>query len=117
MSTILAAIGLGMLAGEPGVVGVGIVLYGSGSGIRSIARGTVPLALFGRDGYAVLMGKLAMPTLVAQAASPFLGAMLLDRFGTTATLTVLCVGAVVNIGFAVALVPFAFRRGAAVIST
>jgi predicted MFS family arabinose efflux permease len=116
-STVLVAIGLGMLAGEPGVVGVGIVLYASGSGIRSIARGTVPLALFGRDGYAVLMGRLAMPMLVAQAASPFLGALLLDRFGTTATLTVLCVGAVVNIGFAAALVPFAFRRGAAVVST
>jgi MFS family permease len=106
-STVLVAVGLGMLAGAPGVVGAGIVLYGAGSGIRSIARGTVPLALFGRDGYAVLMGKLAMPTLVAQAASPFLGAVLLDRFGTTATLTVLCVAAVINIALVLALVPFA----------
>ena len=107
VSTVLVAAGLGMLVGTPGVVGAGIVLYGAGSGIRSIARGTVPLALFGREGYAVLMGRLAMPTLLAQAASPFLGAVLLDRFGTTATLAVLCVGAVINIGFAIALVPFA----------
>lgn len=117
VSTVLVAIGLGMLAGAPGVigasgvVGAGIVLYGAGSGIRSIARGTVPLALFGREGYPVLMGRLAMPTLIAQAASPFLGAILLDRFGTTATLAVLCAVAVVNIGFAITLVPFAFRRG------
>ncbi len=110
-STLLVAAGLGMLAGAPGVAAAGIVLYGAGSGIRSIARGTVPLALFGRDGYAVLMGRLAMPTLVAQAASPFLGAVLLDRFGTTATLAVLCAGAVINIGVAVALVPLALRRG------
>ena len=92
VSTVLVAIGLGMLVGMPGVVGAGIVLYGAGSGIRSIAQGTVPLALFGRDGYAALMGRLAMPKLIAQAASPFLGAVLLDRFGTTATLGVLCVG-------------------------
>jgi MFS family permease len=110
ISTVLVAIGLGMLVGAPGVVGLGIVLYGAGSGIRSIARGTVPLALFGKDGYAVLMGRLAMPTLIAQAASPFLGALLLDRFGTTATLAGLCAAAVVNIGLAVALVPFARRR-------
>ena len=110
VSTVLVAVGLGMLVGAPGVVGAGIVLYGAGSGIRSIARGTVPLALFGRDGYAVLMGRLAMPTLIAQAASPFLGAVLLDRFGTTVTLAVLCVGAAINIGFAVALVPFSLRR-------
>ena len=110
VSTVLVAVGLGMLVGVPGVIGAGIVLYGAGSGIRSIARGTVPLALFGRDGYAVLMGRLAMPTLVAQSASPFLGAVLLDHFGTTITLTVLGVGAVINIGLVVALVPFAFRR-------
>lgn len=110
VSTVLVAVGLGMLVGAPSVVGAGIVLYGAGSGIRSIARGTVPLALFGREGYAVLMGRLAMPTLVAQAASPFLGALLLDRFGTTVTLAVLCATAIINIGLVLALVPFAFRR-------
>lgn len=104
-SAVPVAVGLGMLVGAPGVVGPGIVLYGCGSGIRSIARGTVPLALFGREGYAVLMGKLAMPTLVAQAASPFIGAVLLDRFGTTATLVTLCAATVANIGLAFALVP------------
>ena len=114
VSTILVAVGLGMLVGAPGVVGVGIVLYGSGSGIRSIARGTVPLAMFGREGYAVLMGRIAMPTLIAQAASPFLGAVMLDRFGTTATLETLVGLALLNIVLAVALVPFAFRPTAAI---
>jgi MFS family permease len=110
-STVLVAVGLGMLVGAPGVIGIGIVLYGSGSGIRSIARGTVPLAMFGREGYAVLMGQIAMPTLVAQAASPLLGAVMLDHFGTTATLAVLVGLAVLNIVLAAALVPFAFRGG------
>ena len=31
---------------------VALVLYGAGIGIESIARGTLPLALFGAKGYA-----------------------------------------------------------------
>jgi MFS family permease len=108
-STVLVAIGLGMLVGVPGVVAAGIVLYGMGSGIRSIARGTVPLALFGKEGYAVLMGRMAMPVLIAQAASPFLGAWLLGSFGAPATLAVLCGAAVINILMVVALMPYALR--------
>jgi MFS family permease len=108
-STMLVAIGLGMLVGDVTVAGAGIVLYGAGSGIRSIARGTVPLALFGREGYAILMGRIAMPTLVAQAASPSIGAWLLDGFGSTTTLAVLCGGAVLNILLVLALLPIALR--------
>ncbi|WP_419899008.1 MFS transporter [Roseomonas sp. USHLN139] len=115
-STVLVAAGLGMLAAAglvaPGVAAAGIVLYGMGSGIRSIARGTVPLALFGREGYAVLMGRIAMPTLIAQAASPFLGAWLLDGLGAAATLGVLGGGALLNILLVAALLPAA-RRGRA----
>jgi MFS family permease len=109
-SAVLVAVGLGMLVGAPGVVAAGIVLYGMGSGIRSIARGTVPLALFGKEGYAVLMGRIAMPTLIAQATSPFVGAWLLDGFGTRATLAVLCGAAVLNILMVLALLPVALRR-------
>jgi predicted MFS family arabinose efflux permease len=109
-SAVLVAIGLAMLVGAPGVAAAGIVLYGAGSGIRSIARGTVPLALFGREGYAILMGRIAMPTLVAQAASPSLGAWLLAGFGPTATLTALFAAAVANILLVVALIPFALRN-------
>jgi MFS family permease len=113
VSAVLVAIGLGLLAGAPGVMAAGIVMYGMGSGIRSIARGTVPLALFGREGYAVLMGRIAMPTLIAQAASPFLGAWLLDRFGTQVALAVLCGAAVLNILMVLALLPVALKRKSA----
>ncbi len=109
VSAVLVAVGMGMLAGERGVAAAGIVLYGAGSGIRSIARGTVPLALFGREGYAIMMGRLAMPTLVAQAASPAIGAWLLDGFGPTATLWVLCGAAIVNMGLVLALLPVALK--------
>ena len=36
-----------------------ILIYGGGYGIMWIARGTLPLALFGPDRYATLMGRLA----------------------------------------------------------
>ena len=109
VSSVLVAIGLGMLIGAPGAAAVGIVLYGSGSGIRSIARGTVPLAMFGREGYAILMGRIAMPTLIAQAASPAIGAWLLSTFGPTATLASLLAAALVNIALVLALLPFIRR--------
>lgn len=109
VSTVFVAIGLAMLIGAPGLVAAGIILYGSGSGIRSIARGTVPLALFGNEGYAILMGRIAMPTLVAQAASPTIGAWLLNGFGPTATLAALFAAAVVNIILVLALLPYARR--------
>ena len=70
-SMVLVAAGVGLLwAGLP-IVAVALVFYGAGIGLESIARGTLPLALFGASGYATLMGRLAMPSLLAQAASPF----------------------------------------------
>ncbi|HTJ91054.1 MAG TPA: MFS transporter [Acidocella sp.] len=111
-STILVAIGLSILIAVPGIAAAGIVLYGAGSGLRSIANGTVPLALFGREGYAILLGRIAMPTLIAQAAAPSIGSWLLGSFGATTTLTALCVAAIVNILMVAALVPFARRRPA-----
>lgn len=105
-SNVLAAAGLGLMFGDPALAALGLLLYGSGSGIRSIARGTVPLAIFGRDGYPTLMGKLAMPSLLAQAASPSLGAVLMEQAGADATLWVLAVGAAVTIVAALPLLAF-----------
>jgi hypothetical protein len=52
--------------------------YGVSNGILTISRGAVPLALFGAQGYAVLMGRMAMPVLVAQALAPTLAAPLVE---------------------------------------
>ncbi len=90
--------------------GLGLILYGTGSGLRSIARGTLPLAMFGREGYPTLMGKLAMPTLLAQAASPSIGALLLDHAGAEATFWVLAMAALVTVAAALPLL--SFRRPA-----
>lgn len=55
------------------------VLYGMSNGIMTINRGTLPLAIFGPDGYAALLGWLAVPVLLAQAAAPTMTAPLVTH--------------------------------------
>ncbi|AEH85268.1 MFS transporter [Mesorhizobium opportunistum] len=85
---------------------VALALYGAGIGLESIARGTLPLALFGAPGYAKLMGRLAMPSLIAQAAAPSLGALLLEHVGASGLLSVLLGLALVNVLLVAALLAF-----------
>ncbi|MDP4003155.1 MFS transporter [Methylobacterium sp. NEAU K] len=94
----LVALGLLLLATHLPEIGLALALYGAGNGIYSIARGTVPLALFGPDHYAGLVGRLARPGLVAQALAPPLGAFLLARIGPDALWGVLALLAVINLG-------------------
>ncbi len=110
LSAVLLAVGLAFLLGPSTIIGVGLVLYGSGSGIRYIARGTVPLALFGPDGYATLMGRIAMPVLIAQAASPFIGGLLLEQLGPSITTMALIVAAAINVALVFPLMRFTSRR-------
>ncbi len=110
-STVLVAAGLGLLwAGFP-ILAACLVPYGAGVGINSIARGTLPLALFGAEGYAALMGRLAAPMLVAGALAPSAGAFLLERVGASGTLAVLVALAVGNAALVAALF-LSVRRGA-----
>jgi hypothetical protein len=60
------------------------ILHGAGSGILTIARGTVPLAIFGPQNYGYRLGLLGAPTRVATAAAPLLFGVLIDRYGTGA---------------------------------
>lgn len=96
-STMLVACGLGLLSLDASVIAVGLVLHGAGMGIMSIARGTVPLALFGAPDYAVLMGRLAAPSLLAQAISPLIAAIILESMGATGVLLALCGVALANV--------------------
>ncbi|WP_283190666.1 MFS transporter [Pseudomonas sp. PMCC200344] len=88
---LLCLIGLGLLIlGLPWLAFVAIALYGAGNGILTIARGTLPLALFGPQGYGARMGLLARPVLVAQACGPIAAAYVLDSFGASVLLSVMC---------------------------
>ncbi len=66
-----------------------VILYGVGIGLSSIANGTVPLALFGQEQYARIMGRIALPSLLAQAAAPVIGSLLIQNVGHRNTLMIL----------------------------
>src|SRR3954447_23799602 len=102
-SVMLVASGLGLLLVSPSITAAALICYGAGIGIASIARGTLPLAIFGGERYPIWMGRLASPTLIAGAVSPALAAVLLERDGPTITLSVLEGLAFVNVSVALIL--------------
>jgi hypothetical protein len=61
--------GLLLLGGPFAATGFALA-YGMSNGIMTINRGTLPLALFGPEGYARMLGWLAVPVLLAQATAP-----------------------------------------------
>lgn len=78
---------LGVLAlfavGAPAAALFGI-LHGAGNGILTIAKGTLPLVVFGPHGYGRRQGWLMLPARVAQALAPWLFGIALDRWGAGA---------------------------------
>jgi len=93
----LMALGLALLFISFPLLVLVIVLYGAGYGISWIARGTLPLALFGPVRFPRLMGKLAFPSLIVQALAPSVGALLIERSGVDATIGVLTAFAFLNV--------------------
>ena len=72
-----------MVLGEPAAA-VFTVLHGAGNGILTIAKGTLPLVLFGPAGYGARQGLMMVPARVAQAFAPVLFGLLLDAAGAAA---------------------------------
>ncbi|RWK85213.1 MAG: MFS transporter [Mesorhizobium sp.] len=103
------AIGVSALWMGMPIVPLALAFYGAGIGLESIARGTLPLALFGASGYARLMGRLAMPSLIAQAAAPSVGALLVEQLGAHGMLAVLSALAVINVVLVGTLALLLFR--------
>lgn len=102
-SVVLVAIAaIMLLAGFP-LVWAAIALYGAGNGLGSVARGTLPMALFGPERYPILMGRLALPLMLAMAVSPFLGGLAFQHGGAFWTLSVLFALAFTNVLLVTAL--------------
>lgn len=102
-ATVLVTLGLGLLLIGFPIIVLALIPYGAGIGIESIARGTLPLALFGAEDYAALMGRIALPALVAQAVAPSIAAVLLQLGGAGLALSVLTALAAINVGLVVLL--------------
>ena len=105
----LVALGIILLWLEFPIIALALIAYGAGNGISSIVRGTVPLALFGPANYAVLMGRLGLPILLAMAAAPILGTFLIDAGGASLAFAVLAGLSLANILLVTALIRWSLR--------
>lgn len=72
-------------AGAPGAP-LFAMFYGAGNGLLTIARGTVPLAVFGASRYGERTGLLGAPARAVQALAPLLFGLLLEVMGRGAVL-------------------------------
>lgn len=107
--TMLVALGIVLLWRGFPIIAAALIAYGAGNGISSIVRGTVPLMLFGPQRYAVLMGRLGLPILLAMAVAPTIGAMLIEAGGASLTFGALSAASLLNVALALALVWWCLR--------
>ena len=94
---------LGLAGG--GAASVFALFHGSGNGILTIARGTLPLAVFGPENYGYRLGIIGAPARMAQAAAPLLFGLLIEAMGAR----VLLVSSALSISALLAL--FLLRKG------
>jgi predicted MFS family arabinose efflux permease len=89
----------------PGAI-VFAALLGLGSGINSIVQGSLPLYLFGSEGYGTVTGQMSALRLILSSTAPFVFAVISEQAGTSAALAVTAsLGTLGMLGFA------AIRRG------
>lgn len=115
-SVVCTAAGLLLVTLGPSVVWVtvvGLVIFGAGNGLRAIIRGTLPLALWSPTEYAAILGRMARPALLGQAATPLLCGYVLEHQGPQAVLGLLCLLALINVALVAWLFKALFGDGAA----
>lgn len=83
----LAALGhplgvLALLSLGPAVAPAFALLHGLGNGVMTIVRGTLPLAMFGAQGYGARQGWLVVPTRIVSALAPYAVGLALDAWGS-----------------------------------
>ena len=76
----IGAVVLGLAGG--GAASAFAIFHGTGNGILTIARGTLPLAIFGPLNYGYRLGIIGAPARMAQAAAPLLFSLLIDTMGS-----------------------------------
>ena len=66
-----------------------VLLYGAGQGLSDIVRGTLPLYLFGKNGYGKTTGNINFFRLIVTAMVPFCFAYILENFGAVVSTIIL----------------------------
>jgi hypothetical protein len=77
-----------LLVSAPSVAGAMLfaVIFGMGNGLLSIVSGTLPLHLFGSDGYGKLQGRMMAARLILSALAPFVLAFGMANIGIASSL-------------------------------
>ncbi len=101
LATLTHPVGVAVLALAGGGVAAGAfaVLHGAGNGVITIARGTVPLAIYGPENYGYRLGLIGAPARLLQAGAPLAFSLLIDRLGAG----VLAISAALSLSACVAL--------------
>jgi hypothetical protein len=86
------------------------ICYGLSNGLLTIARGIIPLALFGREGYGRTLGLLAGPALVVKAGAPLVFAVLLTHLGGITSLAILGLSTLLSFASMILLAVLVKRR-------
>jgi hypothetical protein len=79
------------------VAAIFAMMFGMANGLITIARGTVPLSLFGVSGYGGLVGRIGGPFLVVQAIAPVVLAYVVERASDVAGLALVAASAVASL--------------------
>jgi predicted MFS family arabinose efflux permease len=75
----IGACAIGIFGG--GAAAAFALLHGAGNGILTIARGTLPLAIFGPENYAYRLGLIGAPSRICQAFAPLGFGLLIEILG------------------------------------
>jgi predicted MFS family arabinose efflux permease len=82
----IGALAVGVFGGLP-LAATGLaLLHGAGNGMITIAKGTLPLAIFGPAGYGYRQGLLSVLARAMQALAPFAFGLALDLYGVRAAI-------------------------------
>ena len=83
LACLMHPIGAAILAlAGGGAASVFAIFHGAGNGILTIARGTLPLAIFGPENYGYRLGLIGAPARMAQAVAPLAFGLLIDAIGS-----------------------------------
>ena len=77
---------LAFFGGPAAIASLFSVIHGAGNGMITVAKGTLPLAIFGPVGYGHTQGLLSVLGRGMQAIAPFTFGVALERYGVRAAL-------------------------------
>ncbi len=96
--TVAALTALPLMGRDPVAAALLLCLYSFGVGALALTRATAPLELFGRDGYATVVGRIGLTQHIAFAIAPTAFAAFLDAGGPLPTLLLAAALSLVSLG-------------------